>query len=78
MCHDRHVLVDEVVRRNRWRVALLTVVAVVNYMILTAALVYVIFLISSMFEPGGIPAQELLVFAGVSSRAVPPPGYQRW
>lgn len=66
MCHDRHVLVDEVVRRNRWRIALLTVVAVVNYMILTAALVYVIFLISSMFEPGGIPAQELLVFAGVS------------
>ena len=31
MCHDHDVLVDEVVRRNRWRIALLTLVAIVNY-----------------------------------------------
>ncbi len=66
MCHDHHVLVDEVVRRNRWRIALLTVVAVLNYMILTAALVNVLFLISSMFEDGGSSAQKLMMFAGVS------------
>jgi heat shock protein HtpX len=63
MCHDHHVLVDDVVRRNRWRIALLTMVAIVNYMILTAALASMFCLIGTMFEPGGIPAQELLLFA---------------
>ena len=53
-------------RRNRRRIALLTVVAIVNYMILTAALVNMLFLISSMFDDDGIPAQELMLFAGAS------------
>lgn len=57
------MLVDEVVRRNRRRIALLTVVAIVNYMIMAAALVSIFCLINAMFEPGGIPAQELLLFA---------------
>src|SRR5690606_1112210 len=65
-CHDRPVLVDEVVGRNRWRIALLTVVAVVNYMILMAGLVGVLGLISAMFEAGGIRAQELVLLAVVS------------
>jgi heat shock protein HtpX len=65
VCDDHGVLVGEVVRRNRWRIALLTVVAVVNYMIMTAALVIVLLLIISMFEDGGISVQELIIFAGV-------------
>jgi hypothetical protein len=65
MCHDHGVLVEDVVRRNRWRIAFLTVVAVVNYMILIAALVIVLLLISAMFEEGGISGQDLITFAGV-------------
>jgi heat shock protein HtpX len=66
MCHDHDVLVDDVVRRNRWRIALLTAVAVVNYMILTAAFVNVLLLTSSILENDGISVQELITFAGVS------------
>jgi heat shock protein HtpX len=66
LCHDHLVLVDEAVRRNRWRIALLTVVAVVNYMIMVAAFVYVIFLVTAMFDDGGNSAQELLMLAGFS------------
>jgi hypothetical protein len=66
MCHDHDVLVDHVVRRNRWRIALLTAVAVVNYMILTAALVNVLLVTSSILENDGISVQELMTFAGVS------------
>lgn len=50
MCHDHQVLVDEVVRRNRRRIALLTVVAIVNYMIMAAALVSILCLINAMFR----------------------------
>ena len=71
MCHDHHVLVDEVVRRNRWRIALLTVVAVVNYMVMVVFFVSVLMLIRLMFEPGGIPAETFLVVAvfGVAAGA---------
>jgi heat shock protein HtpX len=66
MCHDHDVLVDEVVRRNRWRIALLTAVAVVNYMLLTAAFVNVILLTSSTLENDGISVRDVMTFAGVS------------
>jgi hypothetical protein len=78
MCHDHDVLVDDVVRRNRWRIALLTAVAVVNYMILTATLVNVLLLISSVFENDGISVQELLTFAGVSLGIGAASGCRRW
>src|SRR5262245_6656759 len=69
MCHDHHVLVEEVVRRNRRRIALLTVVTVVNYMIMVAAGAFLIYLISSMFDDVGYSSQGLLLFAGLSLAA---------
>jgi heat shock protein HtpX len=60
MCHDHDVLVDGVVRRNRWRIAVLTVVAVVNYMIMMAAVAFVVGLIPVMFEDGRKSGQLLL------------------
>src|SRR5262245_27840600 len=66
MCHDRHVLVDEVVRRNRRRIALLTVVTAVNYMTMVAAGVFLICLISVMCDYIVYSSQGLLLFAGLS------------
>jgi len=63
MCHDSSVLVDEVVRRNRWRIVLLTGVAVVNYMVMVATVSFLCFLIVSI-TVDYYSSQVLVAFAG--------------